>query len=175
MPMDGHDLCPAEAPPAQPQRDFGRDLVPLPDRCHRAHLPGAVPACPLAFSARTRSPESPAVGRPAGTRVPDRREERSGLAGRGVALRWEDQAGRQTTATPQAPLPRTPGRVVTAVPARLLASGPAAASPAWQDPAPQAATRRRGCAMGPEWIWVVVVVGALVAVAVVALRVARRR
>jgi hypothetical protein len=29
--------------------------------------------------------------------------------------------------------------------------------------------------MGPEWIWVVVVIGALVAVTVVALRVARRR
>jgi hypothetical protein len=29
--------------------------------------------------------------------------------------------------------------------------------------------------MGPEWIWVVVIVGVLVATAVVALRVARRR
>jgi hypothetical protein len=29
--------------------------------------------------------------------------------------------------------------------------------------------------MGPEWIWVVVVVGVLIAVGVVAMRVARRR
>jgi hypothetical protein len=92
-----------------------------------------------------------------------------------VALRWEDQAGRQTTVNPQLPLPRTPGGVTTTNAERLRAAGPATASLVWQHPVPQAAMRRRSCAMGPEWIWVVVVIGVLVAVTVVALRVVRRR
>src|SRR6266498_3717869 len=49
-------------------------------------------------SAGALAPERPPAGRPEGTGVPDRaqaREERTGLAGAGVALGWEDrrQAG----------------------------------------------------------------------------------